>query len=65
MARPIFVWRLDELKPKGTLRTAEDGRELKVDDPAYRVWLNFGVVEVEERQDNGSWRLAEQYRAKQ
>lgn len=52
MARPIFVWRLDELQPKHTIRESANGAELKIQTDGYRIWLNFGVVEVEEKQEN-------------
>lgn len=71
MARPIFVWRLDELKPKATIRE-EAHAELKVETPEYRVWLvparggatHDGTVQVDEKNEHGRWVLAEEYVAK-
>lgn len=64
MARPIYIWRLDELEDKETLRVATDGSELKIHTEAYQVWLAYGRVIVEDKQDDGTWRIVEQYEAK-
>lgn len=65
MAHPIFVWRLDELESKRTLYTEPDTQdELKIQQETYQVWLEAsGYVRVENRQDNGTWKVVEHYRA--
>lgn len=64
MARPNFVWRLDDLKGKETLRTAADGSELKIEAETYRLWLNNSLVLTEEKQEDGSWEIVETREAK-
>lgn len=64
MARPVYIWRLDELENKRTLRVNADGSQLKILTETYRVWLNYGMVDVEEKQEDGSWRSVERYKAK-
>lgn len=64
MARPLYVWRLDELKDKATIRVSDTGAHLKIEEYAFRLWLHDGVVKIQELQDNGSWLLVEEYPAK-
>lgn len=64
MARPIYRWNLAELTNSRTLHVADDGAELKVAGPGYRVWLVDGKkVRVDELQEK-TWRVAEEYEAK-
>lgn len=68
MTRPIYCWRLDELDGEGrTLhRDPATGDELKIQTEDYQVWLEADgiTVRVEERQNDGSWEVAETYKAK-
>lgn len=64
MARPLFVWRLDELTTKATIRVSDNGAELKIEKPTYRLWLHDGAVKIQDLQDNGSWLTVEEYPAK-
>jgi len=67
MAYPIFRWRLDELDDsKRTLhRDPATRAELKIQTESYQVWLlaDGVTVRVEDRQDDGSWAVAETYKA--
>lgn len=71
MARPPYVWRLDELQDGKTLHTSSDETmELKVAGDTYRVWLvqrpDGPYVRVEELVDSPAglqWNLAEIYKA--
>ena len=64
MARPNFVWRLDELKGKRTIRVSDTGAELKIEDVNFRLWLHDGIVKEQERQDGDSWKTVHSYPAK-
>lgn len=64
MARPIFVWRLDELNETPTIRTSDTGAELKREDADHRLWLHDGLVKEQERQYDGCWKTINTYPAK-
>lgn len=54
MARPIYVWRLDELRGKTTIRIT-GGAELKIEDANYRLWLRGDIIIEEERGQGDAW----------
>lgn len=65
MAHPNYLWRIDELKDKRTLYRDDDGAELKIQQQTYQLWLlPNGDVRIQNRQDDGGWKVVETYPAK-
>ena len=66
MGRPIYIYRLAELKTLTPMR-ASDTETLRIAQPTFRVWLSRDetTIRIEEKSPNtDTWRDVETYPAR-
>jgi hypothetical protein len=66
MGRPIYIWRLADLKATPPLKVT-DSESLRIAKPTYQVWLSKDettVRVVEKAHDSDTWHEVENYPAR-